>query len=99
MAHRIAPEADAELDGIWYYIAKESGSIEIADRVIDSVTDRFFLLARFPHMGRRRDEDLRLGLRSFVVGEYVIIYRVGDEDVLILHVIRGSRDLRALFRH
>jgi toxin ParE1/3/4 len=99
MAHRIAPEADAELDGIWYYIAKESGSIEIADRVIDSVTDRFFLLARFPHMGRRRDEDLRPGLRSFVVGEYVIIYRVGDEDVLILHVIRGSRDLRALFRH
>ena len=48
MAPRIAPEAEAELDGIWYYIAKESGSIEIADRVIDSVTDRFFLLAAFP---------------------------------------------------
>jgi toxin ParE1/3/4 len=99
MAHRIAPEAEAELDDIWYYIAKESGSIEIADRVIDSVTDRFFLLARFPQMGRRRDEDLRPGLRSSVVGEYVIIYRVGDEEVLILHVLRGSRDLKALFRH
>ena len=99
MAHRIAPEAEAELDDIWYYIAKESGSIEIADRVIDSVTDRFFLLARFPQMGRRRDEDLRPGLRSFVVGEYVIIYRVADQDVLILHVLRGSRDLRALFGH
>jgi hypothetical protein len=37
-------------------------------------------------MGRRRDEDLRPGLRSFTVGEYVIIYRVEDEDVLILHV-------------
>jgi plasmid stabilization system protein ParE len=69
MAHRIAPEAEAELNDIWYYMAKESGSIEIADRVIDSVTDRFFLLARFPQMGRRRDEDLRPGLRSFVVGE------------------------------
>ena len=99
MAYRIAPEAEAELDDIWYYIAKESGSIEIADRVIDSVTDRFFLLARFPQMGRRRDEDLRPGLRSFVVGEYVIIYRVGDEDVLILHVLRGNRYLKALFRH
>jgi toxin ParE1/3/4 len=99
MAHRIAPEAEAELDDIWYYIAKESGSIEIADRVIDSVTDRFFLLARFPQMGRRRDEDLRPGLRSCIAGEYVIIYRVGDEDVLILHVLRGSRDLKALFRH
>jgi toxin ParE1/3/4 len=99
MAHRIAPEAEVELDDIWYYIAKESGSTEIADRVIDSITERLFLLARFPHIGRRRDEDLRPGLRSFVAGEYVIIYRVADEDVLILHVIRGSRDLRALLRH
>ena len=99
MPHRIAPEAEAELDDIWYYIAKESDSIEIADRMVDSITDRFFLLARFPHIGRRRDEDLRPGLRSFVVGEYVIIYRVEDGEILILHVIRGSRDLEALFRH
>ena len=99
MAYRIAPEAEAELDDIWYYIAKESASIEIADRVIDSVTSRFFLLARFPQMGRRRDEDLRPGLRSLVVGEYVIIYRLEVEEVFILHVLRGSRDLKALFRH
>ena len=99
MAHRLAPQADAELDEIWYYIARESHSIDIADRVIDSITDRFFLLSTFPHVGRRRDEDLRPGLRSFTVGEYVIIYRVEDEDVLILHVIRGSRDIEALLRH
>jgi plasmid stabilization system protein ParE len=48
---------------------------------------------------RRRDEDLRPGLRSFLAGEYVIIYRVEDEEVLILHVIRASRDIEALFRH
>ncbi len=99
MVHRVAPEAEAELDGVWYYIAKASGSIEIADRVIDSLTNRFFLLARYPHIGRRRDEDLRSGLRSFLAGEYVIIYRIEDEDVLILHVIRASRDVEALFRH
>ncbi|MGA3325478.1 MAG: type II toxin-antitoxin system RelE/ParE family toxin [Terriglobia bacterium] len=86
------------LDDIWYYTAQESQSIEIADRVIDSITDRFLLLATHPHVGRRRDEDLRPGLRSFPVGEYVIIYRVEGEDVLILRVIRGSRDLEALFR-
>jgi hypothetical protein len=38
MAHRVAPEAEAELDNIWYYVAKESGSVEIADRLIDSIT-------------------------------------------------------------
>ncbi len=98
MAHRVAPRAEAELDGIWYYLAKESGSIEIADRVVDSITGRFFLLSRYPHIGRRRYEDLRPGLRSFLAGEYVILYRIEDEDVLILHVIRASRDIEALLR-
>jgi len=99
MAHRLARAAEAELDDIWCYISKESRTIEIADRVVDSITDRFLLLARNPHIGRRRDDDLRPGLRSFPVGEYVIIYRVEDDDVLILHVVRGSRDIEALFRH
>lgn len=98
MAHRVAPEAEAELDGIWYYLATESGNLEIADRVIDTITERFFLLARYPHIGRRRDEDLRPGLRSFLAGEYVIIYRVEGDDVLILHVIRASRNVEALLR-
>jgi toxin ParE1/3/4 len=98
MAHRVAPEAEAELDNIWDYVAKESGSMEIADRLIDSIAERFYRLACHPHIGRRRDEDLRPGLRSFPVGEYVIIYRVEEGDVLILHVLRGSRDIEALLR-
>jgi toxin ParE1/3/4 len=98
MAHRVAPEAEAELDNIWDYVAKDSGSIEIADRLIDSIAERFYLLACHPHIGRPRDEDLRPGLRSFPVGEYVIIYRLEGEDVLILHVLRGSRDIEALLR-
>src|ERR1700681_3407641 len=98
MAHRVAPEAEAELDNIWDYVAKDSGSIEIADRLIDSIAERFYLLACHPHIGRPRDEDLRPDLRSFPVGEYVIIYRLEGEDVLILHVLRGSRDIEALLR-
>lgn len=93
MAHRLSEKAEAELDDIWYYVAKQSGSIEIADRLIDSITERFWMLARYPHVGRRRDRDLRPGLRSFPVGEYVIIYRTDGEDVLILHIVRGSRNI------
>ncbi|MBZ5570860.1 MAG: type II toxin-antitoxin system RelE/ParE family toxin [Acidobacteriia bacterium] len=92
----MAPQAEADLDGLWYYVAKESGSIEIADRLIDSITERFPLLSRNPRLGRRRDEELRPGLRSFPVGEYIILYRIEAEDVLILHVVRGSRDMEAL---
>ena len=96
MAHQVAPQAEAELDSIWYYVANESGSIEIADRLIDSITERFLLLSRNPRLGRRRDEELRPGLRSFPAGEYIILYRIEVEDVLILHVIRGSRNIEAL---
>ena len=49
-------------------------------------------------MGRRRDDDLRPGLRSFPVGEYVIVYRPSGEDVLILHIVHGSRDIQAIVR-
>lgn len=96
MAPQRAPEVDFELDDIWYYTARESGSIEIADRLIDSITDRFLLLANHPYAGRVRD-DLRPGLRSFPVGQYVIIYRIQGEDVVILHVVHGHRDIENLF--
>jgi toxin ParE1/3/4 len=98
MAHRVAPEAKADLAAMWHYVARESGSAEVADRLIDSVTARFLLLGRNPYIGRRRDDDLRPGLRSFAVGGYVILYRVADRDVLILRVVSGRRDLPALLR-
>ncbi len=99
MGHRRAPQADSDLDDIWYYVASASGSVEIADHLIDSIADRFFLLANYPNLGRTRDADLRPGLRSFPVGAYVIIYRIDGEDVLILRVVRGGRNLEALFGH
>lgn len=97
MAHQRAPGADSDLDEIWYYVAKESGSVERADGFIDSITGRFYLLSENPYIGRSRD-DLRSGLRSFPVGQHVILYRIDNEDVVILHVFRGSRDIEAFFR-
>ena len=99
MGHRRSPQADSDLDSIWHYVASKSGSFQIADRLIDSITDRFFLLASHPNIGRARDRDLRPGLRSFPVGEYVIIYRLDEADVLILRVLRGSRNIEELFGH
>ena len=89
MAHRVSPQAVADLEGIWYYVATQSGSIEIANHFIDSITDRFFLLSRHPHLERSRDEDLGISFRTFPVGEYLIIYCIEDGDVLILRVVHG----------
>ena len=95
---RLSPEADTELGDIWIYIARESRSIEVATRVVENITGRFWLLARNPYMGRNRDHDLLPGLRSFTAGDYVIIRRILEDDVvLILHVVHGSRDIESLF--
>lgn len=96
MSHRIAASAEADLDEIWYYVAVQSGSADIADRLIDSIIDCFLMISRYPEIGRTRDHDLRPGLRSFSIGEYLIIYRIAGANVLILRILRGSRDLESL---
>ncbi|MGA9640436.1 MAG: type II toxin-antitoxin system RelE/ParE family toxin [Terriglobales bacterium] len=99
MSHRRSALADSDLDEIWYYVASRSGSTDAADRLIGSITDRFPLLASYPNLGRARNEDLRPGLRTFPVGDYIIFYRIEGEDVVILRVLRGSRNIAALFGH
>ena len=94
----ILPEAEADLDGIWLPLAIESTSGEIASRIIDSITGRIWILAQRPEIGRRRDQDLRIGLRSFPAGQYVIFYRIVGDSVFITRVIRGSRDIEHLFQ-
>jgi plasmid stabilization system protein ParE len=99
MAYRLAKRAEADLEDIAYYIAKESGSLETARRVIESITDRFHLLAANPYAGRARDNDLGLGRRSFPADRYTIVYRVASRDVLILRVAHSRRDIEVLFGH
>jgi toxin ParE1/3/4 len=80
------------------FVATESGRLETADRLIESITERFDLLSSNPDIGRRRDEDLRPGLRSFSVGQYVIVYRIENGDVVILYELHVSRDIESFFR-
>jgi len=97
---RLSPEAEAELDAIWLHIARGSGSIDIATQVVEKIGERFWLLARYPYLGRTRDDDLKPGLRSFPADDYVIIHRVEpDSTVLILHIFHGSRDIAGLLGH
>jgi toxin ParE1/3/4 len=96
MALRVAAEVEAELDEIWSYVATESGDADVADRLINSITDRFFMLSRHPYLGRSRDHDLRPGLRGLSVGAYIILHRIDGGDILILHVLHGRRDLKTV---
>ncbi|HET9305509.1 MAG TPA: type II toxin-antitoxin system RelE/ParE family toxin [Candidatus Sulfotelmatobacter sp.] len=98
MAVLVSPQVKAELDDIWIYIARESASSNIADRVVDAITQTFVRLSKHPNLGRRRG-DLRQGLRSLSSGSYVVIYRLQENNVRILHVVHGRRDIKAVIQH
>jgi toxin ParE1/3/4 len=96
MGHHVSTRPKSDLEEIWEYLYQQSGSNDVADRQIDAITNRFYLLSRRPRIGRPRDDDLGAGTRSFPVGRYIIVYRVVGQDVLILRVAHSSRDLQAL---
>lgn len=50
---RLAPEAEAELDDIWLHIARQTGSVNVASRIVEHITEHFWLLARHPYLGRQ----------------------------------------------
>jgi toxin ParE1/3/4 len=97
MPHRLAPEAEHDLDQIAYDVAMESGFLEPAEKLIDTITRRFSLLAAYPFIGRDREADLGACRRSYSIGNYTIFYRVEGEDVCILRVIHGRRDIQTMF--
>jgi toxin ParE1/3/4 len=88
------PEAEADLDEIWLYIAQDDPNA--ADRFLDLIEERCQLLAENPLMGRSRP-DLAPYLRSFPVGGYVIFYLPMENGVEIVRVVSGARNLEALF--
>jgi toxin ParE1/3/4 len=88
--------AEHDLDEIAWAVARDTGSPVIAEQLIDSIVTRFYLLADHPKFGRARD-DLPTGARSFPVGNYVIVYLVDGEGMQILRIVRGRRDIAALF--
>lgn len=93
--YRLSQRARRDLVEIWNYIAEDNEAA--ADRFIDLLVTSFRLLGQNPRLGRSR-EDLHHGYRSFVVGQYVIIYRVAKPGVQILHVLHGNRNIPEVFR-
>jgi toxin ParE1/3/4 len=95
MAYRLSARARCDVLRIWDCIAADNEAA--ADRFVDLLVRHFELLGDNPHIGRRRDE-LKVGYRSFPVGEYLVFYRVGQPGAQIMHVVHGRRELETLFR-
>lgn len=90
---RLTEQAEADLDELWAYIA--ANNPEAADRMVDAVLESSRMHVRFPGMGQSRDE-LRPGLRCFVVSPYVVFYRTLEATIEVLRILHGARDIRSI---
>ncbi len=90
----LTPSAKADLGEIWMFIAADNPAQ--ADDFIDLIDEKFQNLSRQPGLGCR-PEELVAGLRSFPVGRYVIFYLQVQDCLQIVRVLRGARDLDAVF--
>lgn len=87
---RRTPQATADLDEIWLSIAVDSE--RAAERLVARIEQAEERLAEFPALGPARPE-YAPDARSWVVGEYVILYRIEPGAVAIVRILHGARDI------
>jgi toxin ParE1/3/4 len=84
----ISRAAESDLKDIYRYTFHAFGPRQ-ADRYLKELGTVFEMLAEFPDMGKVFDQDSR----SFIHGSHIVIYRVGDDVVLIGRIFHGARSM------
>ena len=89
---RISQLAEDDLVEIWKFIADDNPYA--ATEAIELIEVRFHLLARQPEMGHNRP-DLRSGLQSYTVGNYLIffLHSKRPKGIDVVRVLEGHRDI------
>ena len=76
----------ADLEEIFSYIAKDNR--EAAARLVARIEQVAARIAERPYIG---EATRKSSFRRFPVGNYVIVYEVGQEEVVIHYVRHGAR--------
>ena len=80
-----------DLDEIAEYIALDDFSA--AKRLVEKIFESVERLESFPKSGRQPPELKRMPYREIIVGPCRIFYRIEDDRVYIVYVMRGERQL------
>jgi len=94
--YRVLEDAQRDLDEIFLYWS-ERASLKVADRLIDNIADRFWLLGEHPDAGKRAD-DIAAGVKCFPAGKYLIYYRKTRRGIDIIHIFHGARHQTQAFK-
>ena len=86
----ISDKARSDLLQLYAYLAARSPAA--ACKAVAAVDTKFANIAEFPFIGRERSA-LADGLRSFVSGTQVIFYRISGEEIVVVRVLDGRRDI------
>ena len=81
-----------DLDKIAEYIALDK--LNAAENLVRRVFERVDRLSDSPNSGRKVPELSPSKYKEVIVGPCRIFYRVSEDTVYILHVLRVERDLR-----
>lgn len=93
MILRLTPRAGADIAAIAHHIAEDNPIA--AERWLGNSHYHCALLAEMPAMGGARP-DVRSGLRTFPVGNYLILYRPIAGGAEIVRVVHGARQWQEL---
>ena|SRR5438132_825703 len=88
-------QAETDLAEILDYV--EERNPQAAEQLARAIDERCTLLSQLPLLGRMRQE-LGPGLRSVVIEQYVLFYRVTATAVEILRIVHGKRDIDAIMK-
>jgi toxin ParE1/3/4 len=89
-----APAARDDLMAIGLYIADDNPSG--AERLVAELEAKARDLAAWPQSHPARD-DISPGLRAAVHGRYLLLYRDLEDEVRIVRIVHGARDLPRIF--
>ena len=84
---------ELDLDHIWDYIAQDN--LDAADRWVGKLFDSFQTIANTPGKGHSRKDLTTLPVLFWPIESYLILYRVQNEQVEIIAVTHGARDIPA----
>jgi toxin ParE1/3/4 len=93
-SYSFADRAVRDLEEICEYIGKNDKGA--ASQLFDDIRQKCKLVAGFPSLGKSY-ENLALGLRGFIVDNYIVLYYPRESGIDVARVINGSRDLEELF--
>jgi addiction module RelE/StbE family toxin len=83
--------AEDHLEAIYAYIARTSDAYALS--MVDRLTHRSQQIAEFPLSGRRVPEYDLDQVREVIEGPYRIIYHIKPEQIDVLAVLHGARDI------